>query len=244
MLNLSRKSAMYFYDFAHDWYSDPEFAGTVKKLLAIDAAFFSLSPRNAPEVGVIFDEALVPRLTNRNPSEPLKRRIMWHRDITRWSVATGFYYKTDLELLDPRKTPILVFAEEMPSDAERKKLRARGFEKILPLRLEAKDMRTPLFASRKLVHVYASGHSGLADTFVAPPLIGVFTRGGGRRKVWLTRKTEIVVELFSGETHHDVKEFEYQAGRKPDTKIFFCGTRSEYRRFKAAMDAASVAHAR
>ena len=105
-------------------------------------------------------------------------------------------------------------------------------------------MRTPLFASRKLIHVYGSGHSGLADTFVAPPLIGVFTRGGGKRKVWLPRKTEIVVDLFSGETWHDVREFEYRSGRRPDTRIFFFGTREEYRKFTAAMDAAEKARAK
>ena len=238
MLNLSRRSAMYFYDFAKDWYSDPEFVKTLKRLLAIDAAFFAFPPRSVPEIGVIFDEALIPRLTNREQSEVLKRRIKWHRDISRWSVATGLYYKADLARLDPEKTPILVFAEEMPSAAELAELKARGFKKILPLRLEAKDMRTPFFASRKLIHVYGSGHSGLADIFVAPPLLGVFTRGGGRRKVWLPRKAEIVVELFSGETWYDVKEFEFSSARKPDTKVFFYGTREEYRRFKAAMDAA------
>ena len=239
MLNLSRKSAMYFYDFAKDWYGDPEFVKTVRKLLAIDAAFFALPPRSFTEVGVIFDEALIPRLTNREQSEGIKHRIKWHRDITRWSVATGFYYKSDLARLDPKKTPILVFAEELPSTDEQAKLKARGFKKILPLQLEAKDMRTPLFASRKLIHVYGSGHSGLADTFVAPPLIGVFTRGCGKRKVWLPRKTEIVVDLFSGETWHDVREFEYPAASKPDTKVFFYGTREEYRRFKTVMDAAA-----
>ena len=240
MLNLSRKSALYFYDFGKDWYGDPEFVKTVKRLLAIDAAFFSLPPRSVPEVGVIFDEALVPRLTNRSPSEVLKRRVKWYTDITRWSVASGLYYKADLARLDPRKTPILVFAEEMPSAAEQKKLAARGFEKILPLRLEAKEMRTSLFAARKLVHVYGSGRSGLADTFVAPPLVGVFTRGGGKRKVWLPRKAGIVVDLFSGETRYDVKEFEYPVGRRPDMRIFFYGTRDEYRRFKSAMDAAAA----
>ena len=244
MLNLSRKSAMYFYDFAKDWYGDPEFVKTLKRLLAIDAAFFALPSRSVPEVGVIFDEAAIPRLTNRNPSEVLKRRINWHRDISRWSVATGLYYKTDLARLDPEKTPILIFAEEMPSAAEQAELKARGFKKILPLKLAAKDMRTLLFASRKFIHVYGGGHSGLADTFVAPPLLGVFTRGRGRRKVWLPRKTEIVVELFSGETWHDVREFEYPVDRKPDARIFFYGTRKEYRRFKAAMDASATAPAR
>ena len=126
----------------------------------------------------------------------------------------------------------------MPSPAELARLKARGFKKILPLRLEAKDMRTPFFASRKLVHVYGSGGSGLADTFVAPPLIGIFTRGGGRRKVWLPERTEIVVDLFSGETWHDVKEFEYPVRRRPDSRIFFFGTREEYRRFRTAMEAA------
>ena len=102
-------------------------------------------------------------------------------------------------------------------------------------------MRTALFAARKLVHVWGSGQSGLADTFVAPPLLGVFTRTGGRRKVWLPGKTELVVDLFSGETWRDVREFEYLSARKPDTKIFFYGTREEYRGFKAAMDAAAAA---
>ena len=239
MLNLSRKSAMYFYDFAKDWYGDPEFVKAVKRLLAIDAAFFSLPPRKVPEVGVIFDEALVPRLTNQSPSEVIKRRIGWHREITLWSVATGLYYRSDLARLDPEKTPILVFAEEMPSAAEQTKLKARGFRKLLPLRLDAKDMRTMFFASRKLIHVYGSGHSGLADTFIAPPLVGIFTRGGGRRKIWLPEKSEIVVDLFSGETWHDVKEFEYPVERKPDARIFFYGTREEYRKFRAAMDAAT-----
>ena len=239
MLNLSRKSAMYFYDFAKDWYGDPEFVGTAKKLLAIDAAFFSLPPRSVPEVGVIFDEALIPRLTNLDRAETLKRRIRWHSDITRWAVASGLYYKSDLARLDPRKTPILVFAEEMPSAAEQTELEARGFKKILPLRLEAKEMRSAFFAARKLVHVCGSGQSGLPDTFVAPPLIGVFTRSGGRRKIWLPEKAEIVVDLFSGETRYDTREFEYPTGRRPDTRIFFFGKRNEYRRFKAAMDAAA-----
>ena len=244
MLNLSRKSAMYFYDFAKDWYGDPEFVKTVKRLLAIDAAFFSLPPRSVPEVGVIFDEAAVPRLTNKNSTELLKRRVGWYRDITRWSVANSLYYKTDLARLDPEKTPILVFAEEPPSPAERKKLEARGFRKILPLLADVKEMRKQLFASRKIVHVYGSGQSGLADTFVAPPLLGVFTRDGGKRKVWLPEKTEIVVDLFSGETWQDVKEFEYPSKRRPDTRIFFCGTREEYRKFRSAMDAASASPAR
>ncbi|MBQ6353207.1 MAG: hypothetical protein IJJ28_08065, partial [Lentisphaeria bacterium] len=60
-----------------------------------------------------------------------------------------------------------------------------------------------------------------------------------RRKVWLPEKTEIVVDLFSGETWHDVKEFEYPVKRKPDARIFFYGTRNEYRKFKAAMEAAA-----
>ena len=240
MLNLSRKSAMYFYDFAHDWYSDPEFVKTVKKLLAIDAAFFAFPPRSVPEVGVIFDEAAVPRLTNRRPSDLIKRRAKWYSDITRWSVANSLYYKNDLARLDPRKTPILVFAEELPSPAEAAKLKARGFKKILPLQLEAKDMRTPLFASRKLVHVWSSGQSGLADVFVAPPLLGVFTRAGGRRKVWLPQKTELVVDLFSGETWRDVREFEYPSVRRPDTRIFFFGTREEYRKFQAAMNSEGI----
>ena len=239
MLNLSRKSAMYFYDFAHDWYSDPSFVAAVRRLLAIDAAFFAFPPRNVPEVGVIFDEALIPRLTNQSPSDLRNRRIKWRWDITRWATASNFYYKTDLTRLDPKKTPILVFAEELPSAAEQAKLKERGFQKILPLQLEAKDMRKPLFAARKLVHVYGSGNSGLADTFIAPPLIGIFTRNGGKRKIWLPEKTEIVVDLFSGETWHDVKEFEYPVKRKPDARIFFYGTRNEYRRFKATMDAAA-----
>jgi hypothetical protein len=239
MINLSRKSAMYFYDFAKDWYSDPEFVKTVKRLLAIDAAFFAFPPRSAPEVGVIFDEAVIPRLTNRNPSDLRERRNKW-RCISLWSVASGFYYKTDLARLDPKKTPILVFAEELPSATEQEKLKARGFQKILPLRLEAKNMRTSFFAARNLIHVYGSGHHGLADTFVAPPLLGVFTRGGGRRKVWLPEKTELVVDLFSGETWQDVKEFEYPVKRNPDARIFFCGTREEYRKFQAVMDGGSA----
>ena len=100
-------------------------------------------------------------------------------------------------------------------------------------------MRTALFAARKLVHVWGSGQSGLADTFVAPPLLGVFTRTGGRRKVWLPGKTELVVDLFSGETWRDVTEFEYRIKRKPDARIFFCGTREEYRKFQAVMDSAA-----
>jgi len=238
MLNLSRKSAMYFYDFAKDWYSDPEFAATVKRLLAIDRAFFSLPPRSVPEIGVIFDETAVPRLTNRNPSELLERRIRWYRDITRWSVANALYYRSDLARLDPKRTPILIFAEEPPSAVERAQLKARGFEAILPFEPEVRNMRTRLFKLRKAVHVYGSGQSGLADTFVAPPLLGVFTRSGGRRKLWLPRKTEVVVDLFSGETWQDVKEFEYPVEHKPDARIFFCGTREEYRRFRTAMDAA------
>ena len=230
---------MYFYDFAHDWYSDPEFVKTVKRLLAIDAAFFASAPKSIPEVGAIFDEAAIPRLTNQSQSELRTRRIKWRWDISRWATATSFYYKADVARLDPKKTPILVFAEEMPSPAEQTKLKARGFKKILPLKLEAKEMRTPLFAARPLVHVWGSGQSGLADTFVAPPLLGLFTREGGKRKVWLPKKTELVVDLFSGETWRDVKEFSYPVKRKPDARIFFCGTREEYRKFKTAMDAAA-----
>lgn len=235
IMNLARRSTMYFYDFAQDWYSDPLFVYTVKRLLEIDRAFFSLPPRSVPEVGVIFDEEGIPRLTNQPKSVLKDRWLKWRWDISRWAVPTSFYYKTDLAWLDPKKTPILVYAEELPSEAEQKKLKARGFTAILPLELEAKDMRTHLFKLRKTVHVYGSGNHGLADTFIATPLLGIFTRGGGKRKVWLPQKVEVVADLFSGETWYDCQEFEYPVKRKPETRIFFFGTRREYQAFKSKL---------
>ena len=232
MLNLSRKACFYFYDFARDWYADPGFMATVRRLKEIDDAFFAAERTPPPEVGVIFDEEGIPLLPNRPDKELQLRRRKWREEISRWGVPTGFYLKSDLDRLDPDQTPVLVFAEGLPDEKEQAKLKKRGFAAVLPLELNAADMRERLAAFQSEVPRRTNGKAWLLDAFVAPPLVGIFSRRAGTRSVMLPKPVEVVADLFTGEIiARNVKGFRCTLPEGPETRIFFAGSKAELKRF-------------
>ena len=228
MLSLSRRACFYFYDFARDWYADPDFMATVRRLKEIDDAFFAVKRIPAPEVGVIFDEAGIPLLPNTPDKELQFRRRKWREEISHWGVPTGFYLKSDLDRLDPKRTPVLVFAEGMPDESVQAELKKRGFMAVLPLELSAADMREKLDG----FHRWTNGKAWLLDAFVAPPLVGIFSRRAGTRSVMLPKRVEVVADLFTGEIiARNVKGFRCDLPSTPETRIFFVGNEAELARF-------------
>ena len=246
MLNLSRRCCFYFYDFARDWYADPGFMATVKRLAEIDAAFFSIRRPPAAEVGVIFDEEGIPLLPNR-PDQGLQlRRRKWREEISRWGVPTGFYLKSDLDRLDPQRTPILIFAEGMPDENGVAALKKRGFAAVLPLELEAAAMRQKLADLTPPCHLWTNGRAWLVDCFIAPPLVGIFSRRAGSRSVMLPHKVEVVADLFTGEIiARGAKGFRCDTPATPETRIFFAGNERDLAEFlpgTAKRSAPAAAH--
>ena len=233
MLNLARKSCFYFYDFARDWYADPGFMATVRRLKEIDDAFFAAERHcREPEVGVIFNEERIPLLPGLPDKELQLRRRKWREDISRWGVPTGFYLGSDLGRLDPRQTPVLVFAEGMPDATGIAALKARGFAAVLPLELEAAAMRQKLSALTPPCHLWTNGKAWLVDCFIAPPLVGVFSRRAGSRSVMLPHKVDVVADLFTGEIiARNVKGFRINTPATPETRIFFVGNERDLAEF-------------
>ena len=231
MINLQRRAGFYFYDFARDWYADPEFMATVKRLREIDFALRRIERRDTTQVAVIFDEASIHRRTSCPDKALIKLRGQWRTEIPRWGVPAGYYLKTDLSRLDPKQIRMLVFADNDPDEELRKELLSRGFKRVCGWLPDAVSMRKIFFADKD-IHVWTSGKSGLDQACFALPVIGMFSYTGGAKTIWLPEEVEIAADLFTGEIlGRNTKKLDFDLPRKPSTKILFVGDEAEYRHF-------------
>jgi len=112
LLNMSRGSSYYFFDFVKDWYRDPEFMAVVKKLRIIDEFLRPLPARNQPRVAIIFSEETIPYLSNQANVQAFKelRRDAQGNEFTMMGAPYHSYVESDLANIDFNRYDVVIFA--------------------------------------------------------------------------------------------------------------------------------------
>lgn len=129
---------------------------------------------------------------------------------------------------DPDATVLATFADGKPAAAER---RFKDYRSIVICHPFPDTVFMRDLLSRNKVHVYSSGKSGFPAVYVAPPLIGVFSRKGGAQTLTLREPVEIAVDLIAGTVlGRNTAQIDFELPKEPHTVLLYTGTLAEYER--------------
>jgi len=118
MLNLSRGSSYYFFDFVQNWYRDPEFMRTVAALKKLDAFVRQFPPPRPPQVAVIFSEKTIPYLTNQKVPRALAelRQAAQGGFFALTGAPYDSYLDSDLDRIHWTQYKVVIFANSYYAD--------------------------------------------------------------------------------------------------------------------------------
>ena len=110
MMNFAAGNSFYYYDFNKDWYRDPEYMATVRRLRAIEAGLRAKNWKNPAKLAIILDERSVPYLTSRNDNKLLlQQRYFFTKQLPCLGIPYDLYLTSDLPRIDFKQYRVVLF---------------------------------------------------------------------------------------------------------------------------------------
>ncbi len=117
MLNFSKGTSYYFFDFIKDWFITPEYMKAIRKLKVLDKINFEVKgKRSHAEVAILFSEAMVPYYANHPVTRDNSLRLLlcaqrnlFETELDRTGVPWDLYAVSDMELIDFSRYKLVLF---------------------------------------------------------------------------------------------------------------------------------------
>ena len=110
MMNFAAGSSFYYYDFNKDWYRDPEYMATVRRLKEIEAGLRAENWKNPAKLAIILSEGSVPYLTCRNDNKLLgQQRYFFTKQLPCLGIPYDLYLASDLAKIDFKQYGAVLF---------------------------------------------------------------------------------------------------------------------------------------
>lgn len=117
MMNFAAGNSFYYYDFNKDWYRDPEYMATVRRLKKIEAALRAKNWKNPAKLAIILDERSVPYLTSRNDNKLLlQQRYFFTKQLPCLGIPYDLYLTGDLPKINFRQYTAVLFPNAFLAD--------------------------------------------------------------------------------------------------------------------------------
>jgi hypothetical protein len=118
MNNLQDGASYYFYDFIRNWYRDPKFMETLKKIHDIDFMLHSLKRENTAETALLYSEETIPYLSNQRNASFRAFRDSRADYADAWGVPVDRYLVSDIENIDFTQYKAVIFANSYYVDKD------------------------------------------------------------------------------------------------------------------------------
>ena len=110
MMNFAAGSSFYYYDFNKDWYRDPAYMATVRRLKEIEAGLRAKNWKNPARLAIILSEDSVPYLTSRNDNKLLgQQRYFFTKQLPCLGIPYDLYLAGDLAKIDFKQYGAVLF---------------------------------------------------------------------------------------------------------------------------------------
>ncbi len=116
MVNAEARSSYYFYDFIQNWYRDPEFMATVKRLHEIDDGLRATRRDKGAQIAVLFSEEVIPFLGSKNAAELTLFRNGVLAQMPFWGVPVDRFLASDIDRIDFSHYRMVIFADTYAVD--------------------------------------------------------------------------------------------------------------------------------
>jgi len=323
MMNFAAGNSFYYYDFNKDWYRDPEYMATIRRLKEIEGGLRAKNWKNPAKLAIVFSESTVPYLTSGNGNKLLlQQRYFFTKQLPCLGMPCDFYLTGDLPKINFKQYTAVLFPNAFFADdkligdvrryaagggrtlvffhspglaTRRNEPDVRQSEKLTGIRIgfdpeavsgpivcdlgkvEKKPVRfrttvddaeakvlcrwadgAPAAAEKQFdnwksvvichhapsisllrnilqasgTRYWSSGRAGLNQCSFAGPLVSMYTRKAGKQTIWLPRKVEIAVDLFTGEVlRRNGYVVDFVSPEVPHTRVIFAGSLADYRKY-------------
>ena len=117
MMNFAAGNSFYYYDFNKDWYRNPEYMATVRRLKEIEAGLRAKNWKNPAKLAIILSEETVPYLTSRNDNKLLlQQRYFFTKQLPCLGIPCDLYLTSDLPKIDFKQYKAVLFPNAFFAD--------------------------------------------------------------------------------------------------------------------------------